>query len=158
MYRSDRYKTETKEKCLHYNEKEKRKKMKKRIVKMKKKIVTGILLSAIVLSSSSVVMAKSYNTGSVRRIFISGTSSVSAAKGGAVTGSDPAVIVGVEATYRKASTATGKIKSSQKNAESNGRASVAFTAGSGYKSVSIHTRHFANYNGHVNYIDTSNNY
>ena len=32
---------------------------------MKKKIVTGILLSAIVLSSSSVVMAKSYNTGSV---------------------------------------------------------------------------------------------
>ena len=128
--------------------------MKKRIVKMKKKIVTGILLSAIVLSSSSVVMAKSYNTGSVGEFSFSGTSSVSATKAGAVTGSDPAVIVGVEATYRKASTATGKIKSSQKNAESNGRAS----AGSGYKSVSIHTRHFANYNGHVNYIDTSNNY
>lgn len=132
--------------------------MKKRIVKMKKKIVTGILLSAIVLSSSSVVMAKSYNTGSVGEFSFSGTSSVSATKAGAVTGSDPAVIVGVETTYRKASTATGKIKSSQKNAESNGRASVAFTAGSGYKRVSIHTRHFANYNGHVNYIDTSNNY
>lgn len=40
-----------------------------------------------------VVMAKSYNTGSVGEFSFSGTSSVSAAKGGAVTGSDPAVIV-----------------------------------------------------------------
>ena len=62
--------------------------MKKRIVKMKKKIVTGILLSAIVLSSSSVVMAKSYNTGSVGEFSFSGTSSVSATKAGAVTGSE----------------------------------------------------------------------
>ena len=95
--------------------------MKKRILKMKNKIVTGILLSVIVLSSSSVVMAKSYNTGSVGKFSFSGTSSVSAAKGGAVTGSDPAVIVRVEATYIKASTATAKTKSSQKNAESKGR-------------------------------------
>ena len=70
--------------------------MKKRILKMKNKIVTGILLSVIVLSSSSVVMAKSYNTGSVGKFSFSGTSSVSAAKGGAVTGSDPAVIVRVD--------------------------------------------------------------
>lgn len=132
--------------------------MKKRILKMKNKIVTGILLSVIVLSSSSVVMAKSYNTGSVGKFSFSGTSSVSAAKGGAVTGSDPAVIVRVEATYIKASTATAKTKSSQKNAESKGRASVAFSAGSGYISKSVQSRHFANYNGHINYFDTSNNY
>ena len=132
--------------------------MKKRILKMKNKIVTGILLSVIVLSSSSVVMAKSYNTGSVGKFSFSGTSSVSAAKGGAVTGSDPAVIVRVEATYIMTSTATAKTKYSQNNAESNGIASVAFSAGAGYIRKSVQSSHLAKYNGHINYFDTSDKY
>lgn len=120
----------------------------------------AILLAALMIPNAVTAkggqVSKTDKLGKDRNF--TGTASIAASNASAVTGSDSSVIVRVEATYVAMNTKNGKTRSTQRNSEKNGMASVAISAESGYRSKSIQSRHFGNYNGIVNYFDLSKNY